>query len=601
MIKLSDYVVKFLVRRGIKDVFMVSGGGIMHLVESAGSNRNIRYFCNYNEQATTYCCEGYARAGKGVSACIVTTGPGSTNAVSGVAGAWVDSVPMLVISGQIKRELIADYKKLRQIGEQEINIIDIVKPVTKYAVTVDDPRNIKFELEKAYYIAASGRPGPVWVNIPLDVQGAMIDERKLRSYVPEKPRKNKQLKRLVARIVGTLKAAKRPVLLCGHGIKLSGARELILRIIEKNVIPVLLSFNGMDLVPDIHPMFMGKPGIIGQRRANFVLQNADCVLCIGTRLNMKIVGYNYKDVMKNAKKIVVDIDRNELEKSTIKPDMRVKADAREFLEEFLRQTKMNRITAPRKWIEACKKWKTRYPNMTSDYFKDKKHVNTYAFYDVLSDVLKKNDVVVSANALAALCLYQAFRVKKGQAAFTNNGYGAMGWGLPAAIGACVARKARRVVCVEGDGSLCMNIQELGMLKQYRLPVKVFVFNNSGYTSIRLTQDNFFNGHYVGSDEHSGVNNPDYRAIADAYGLRYLLIRTNNELKKAIKKAVSLKGPALCEVRVSPKQGISPKTMAYRKKDGSFESRPLEDMYPFLSRKELKENMQVSEETYEKKQ
>ncbi|MBU2043671.1 MAG: thiamine pyrophosphate-binding protein [Candidatus Omnitrophica bacterium] len=595
MVKLSDYLVQFLARQGIKDVFMVSGGGIIHLTDSLGRNKNIKYICNYNEQATSYSAEGYARFRNRISACLVTTGPGSTNALSGVASAWMDSVPMLVISGQVKRELIADYQKLRQIGEQEVNIIDMVRPITKYAATTTNPKRIRYELERCFYEATSGRPGPVWLNIPLDVQGSLIDPRSLPSFLPEKSggKSSSGLKNKVKRTISLLKQSKRPVLFCGYGIRLAGAGNLLEQLLDKVKIPVLLSFNGMDLLSEDHPSLVGKPGIVGQRRANFAVQNSDYFLSIGSRLNIKIVGYDYKNFAARAKKIIVDIDSQELKKSTVCPDLAVTADAGDFLKEFIRQAVKAGIRIDQKWLAACRQWKGRYPSISKDFLDNKKHVNTYVFYDRLSDVVKSQDVIISGNALSALCLYQAFKVKKGQRVFTNNGYGAMGWDLPAAIGACIANNRRPTICVTGDGSIQMNIQELQLVKHHRLPLKIFIFNNAGYTSIRLTQDNFFNGFYVGADKASGVSNPDFKKIAESYGLNYEKILTNRQLKSKIAKVISRPGPVFCEVNVSPRQGLNPKTVSQRNPDGSFQSRPLEDMFPFLSREELEKNMQIS--------
>lgn len=597
MVKLSDYVIDFLIQKGISDIFMLTGGGIIHLVESVGNNKDMRYFCNYNEQAATYCAEGYARLKNHISAALVTTGPGSTNALSGVASAWVDSVPMMVISGQVKRELIADYSKVRQIGEQEVNIIEMAKPITKYAKTITEPEMIRYELEKAFYEAISGRHGPVWINIPLDVQGILVDEKGLRSFTPESPSKlkdNSQLKVQVSRIIDMLRKAKRPIVLCGYGIRLAKAEKLLKQILEKIRIPVVLSFNGIDLIPEDHVLLVGKPGIIGQRRANFAIQNSDCILSIGSRLNIKIVSYNYKAFAPKAKKIVVDIDKGELNKPTVSPDLAIQADAKDFLEEFLSQINEINLILPQDWLDACENWKRRYPSIVKEFFEDEEHVNTYVFYDRLSDLLTDQDVVVSGNALAALCLYQAFKVKERQRVFTNNGYGAMGCGLPASIGACIANNGKRTICVTGDGSIQMNIQELQLIRYHNLPIKIFVFNNAGYTSIRLTQNTFFNGHYVGSDESSGISNPDFKKIADAYGLGYERISTNDELEDKISKVLSMDGPVFCELNISPTQGLNPKATSYKREDGSFESRPLEDMFPFLPREELMENMRISE-------
>lgn len=594
----ADYVIQFMVDQGITDVFMVSGGGIIYLVDALGKNPAMNYYCNHNEQATGYCAEGYARQKNGMAACLVTTGPGSTNAVSGAASAWVDSVPVCFISGQVKRELIADYTRLRQIGEQEINIIDMVRPVTKYAVTVTDPGRIRYELEQAFHLATTGRPGPVWINIPLDVQGAEIDPPSLPSFEP--PRtvsgdKAGDLAAQVAEVLNMMKSAKRPLLLAGYGIRLSQGLEFLESVLNKIPIPVVLSFNGMDLLPEEHPNLVGKPGIIGQRRANFAVQNSDLLISIGSRMNIKIVGYGYRDFAPRAKKVMVDIDPEEMGKPTVSPDKAIVADAREFLAELSRQLDKNSITIHPKWLDTCRNWKQRYPNITNEHKRDKHFVNTYVFFDRLSAVMTREDSIVTGNGMAALNLYQGLKVLPGQRAFTNNGYGAMGWGLPAAIGTCIAHDKQRTVCVTGDGSVQMNIQELGLIGYLRLPVKLFILNNQGYTSIRLTQDNFFNGHYVGADQASGVGNPDFWKIAEAYGLKYVLIDRPEDLDEKIRQVLESDGPVLGEVSISPQQGISPKTMSFRREDGTFESRPLEDMAPFLPREELIENMRISED------
>ncbi|MFC1807438.1 thiamine pyrophosphate-binding protein [Candidatus Omnitrophota bacterium] len=593
MVKVSDYVIDFLASVGIKDIFMVSGGAAMHLVDSVGRKKSIKYYCNYNEQATSYSAEGYSRVNDSMGACLVTSGPGGTNAISGVASCWVDSVPIIVISGQVKRELIADYSKLRQIGEQEINIIDMVKPITKYAVTIKDPNKIRYHLEKAVFLAKNKRPGPVWINIPLDVQGSRVDKKRLLPFPKPKPSKDKTLKNKVVRALDLLNRAKRPVILLGNGIKISKSNDLISKLLKCVKVPVLLSFNGMDILPENHPLYIGKPGIIGQRRANFCIQNADCVMSIGSRLNLKIIGYDYKAFAKQAKLIVVDIDSEELKKRTISPDLAINANAKCFLLELLSQAKKKPLVADEKWLTACRYWKRHYIPLEKEAHRDKRHVNTYAFFDKLSDLLSGRDIVVTGNGLAALSLYQAFKVKRGQRVFTNNGYGAMGWGLPASIGASIAKGKNRVICVTGDGSIAMNVQELELIRHHKLPVKIFVLNNSGYSSIRHTQDSFFKGFHVGSDDKSGVGSLDFNKIAKVFDLKYIYIGRNIQLNKNIQAVLGSVGPVLCEVNIARKQGVSPKTTSYVGKDGKIKSRALEDMYPFLPRQELLKNMEIS--------
>ncbi len=592
MIKLSDFVIKFLVEKDVRDLFLVSGGGIMHLLDSVGRNNSISYFANYHEQACAISAEGYARIKNSVGACLVTVGPGGANALSGILGAWYDSIPIIVICGQVRRNLIADYSSVRQIGPQEGNNVAMAKPVTKYATVVLDPHMIKYELELAYAKATSGRPGPVWLDIPLDVQDSQVDESQLPSYIPDESEtagNGAQLTTDVRKVIETLKTAKRPLLVCGNGIHLSKSEDLLSRLIERMRIPVVLPDMAKDLVAEDHPLYVGIFGTAGQRRANFAIQNSDCVLSLATGLCLKKVGFNYKGFAPKARKIVVDIDNGQLYHQVIKPDLAIQADVHVFLEELLNQLEAVSLGPYPKWTAACTRWKQRYPLIVDEYYADTEHVNSYVFIDKLSDLVSSSDVLVGGNGLDTVSYIQAFKVKEGQRTLTSGNWGAMGWDLPLAIGTCIGNGKKRTICVTGDGSLQWNVHELLTIRHYNLPIKVFVFNNRGYSSIRATQKTFFNGRFVGSDENSGVSNPDFEKLAAAYGLGYGRILKNGDIGEGITHVLSVNGPVLCEVNISPEQGITPKSSAFIREDGTIESRPLEDMFPFLPREEVWEN------------
>jgi acetolactate synthase-1/2/3 large subunit len=595
--KLSDYVIRYLIAHGVCDIFLVSGGGIMHLVDSVGKNPSMTYYCNYHEQACAHSAEVYARVTGKIGACLVTTGPGGTNALSGVASAWMDSIPILVLSGQVRRELIADYKKIRQKGPQEGNVVEMAKPVTKYAVTLLDPIKVRYELEKAIFLATSGRPGPVWLDFPLDVQGAEIDEMNLDAFVPPaKEVDHIRLQDQVKRIIQIATEARRPLILPGNGIHSARAESLLEKLLMKMPFPVVLPNCAKDLVPEKHPLNMGVFGTAGQRRANFAVQNADCIFFLSSGINVTKAGFNYLGFAPKAKKIMVDIDEGQLFNQVIRPDFGVQADIREFLTELLVQIDSSKqhFSPSMKWLEACAKWKNRYPVILDEFSHDKEHVNTYLFIDKLSDLLVSEDIVVAGNGIDEVSYWQAFKVKSGQRTMISGNWGPMGWDLPAAIGACIGGGLHRTICLCGDGSIQWNLQELLTIKHYHLPVKIFVFNNKGYTNIRQTQANFF-GRFVGADEESGVSNPDFAYLASAYDLHYSQIRTNSEIENGVLSILQDNHPTLCELNIAVDQGITPKASAFRRDDGTFESRPLEDMSPFLPREEIWENMHMFEE------
>lgn len=593
MTKLSDYVINFLTKQEINDIFLVSGGGMMHLLDSVGKNKKMRYISNHHEQASAIAAESYSRMTGHMGACIVTTGPGGTNAITGVAGAWLDSIPMIVISGQVKREVLSHHSKLRQMGPQEIDIARIVASITKYAVTILDPNKIRYELEKCFYLAKSGRPGPVWLDIPLDVQSSLIDESKLSSFV-NPINKQSNIGKFINLTSDALMESKRPIIIAGNGIRLSNAQNLLLKFLKQTKIPILLPFGGMDLVGEDEHFFVAKFGPGGQRRGNFALQNADLIISIGASLNVASIGFEYKGFAPNAKKFVVNIDEKELNKKTLqsKKTVKINSDAKKYLEDLIEKIKNVKFSFDPKWNKELNKWNKRYPNVLPEFFEDREYVNSYVFFDTLSKILKPRDVITTGIGLDASSMYQAFRIKHGQRAYVNKNLGQMGWGLPGAIGACIGNNRKQTVCVTGDGDIQVNIHELGVISYNKLPIKIFVFSNGMYESIRFTQNNLFQGRLVGSDETSGVSAPDFKSLAKAYGIKYTRIENNSGLKNKISKVLKTKGPVICELNLSYYQKRVPKVSSYADADGVMHSKPLEDMAPFLPVKEVYENMHL---------
>lgn len=592
MIKVSDFIADFIAKH--KDtgnsVFMVSGGGNMHLIDSLGKNKKLEYICNHNEQACTIAAEGYARVTNKIGVSYVTTGPGGTNAISGVYGAWVDSIPTLTISGQVKFETtIASQPelKLRQLGDQEVNIIDLVKPVTKYAVMIKDKNSIKYHLQKAIHEAKNGRPGPVWLDIPLDIQGAIVEENDLYDFeIPKKPKYDLK----IDKVLEALKKAKRPVIIAGNGIRLASGDKVFLKLIEKLNIPVIGTFARYDIVRNDHELFFGRFGTIGNRMANFTVQNSDLIISIGARLNIRAVSYNWEFFGREAKKISVDIDKNELEKHTLKIDTKINADAKEFIEALNLSLEDNDSLKYDEWIEKCNSYKHQYHTIINERQKADDFVDSYNFYDVISDVSHNDAIYIFGNGTACVSSYQSLRLHGNQKIIVNSGSAAMGYDLPAAIGACIANNKREVICVTGEGSLQMNIQELQTIIHNKLPIKLFILNNDGYISIRNTQNGFFKGHKVGADKESGVSFPDSIKLGKAYGFKTFQIKNQNNLKEELNSILKEDGSFICEVLLSPSEKMEPKLSSQIKPDGKMISKPLEDMFPFLPRDEFEKNM-----------
>jgi len=597
-IKLSDYVIKFIEYLGVKHIFLISGGGCIHLVDSLGKNKKIKYICNHHEQACAIAAEGYGRTTGNLGVCIVTSGPGGTNTITGVMGAWVDSIPLLIISGQVKRETIGAGKNLRQLGDQEINIIDIVRPITKSASIIMDPKDIRYRLEEAVFLAKTGRPGPVWIDIPLDVQGSYIETNNLKKFEPKEKKidyetDKQKLKTLVSQVIEKIKKSERPVLFVGNGVRFCGAEKELLILIKFLKIPVLTGYAGFDLVSTENPYFAGHPGSFGQRVGNFSLQNSDLLLVIGSRLNVRMTGFNFSSFARTAYKIMVDIDKEEMNKKTIKVDLKINYNAKDFINEMIDQLKKKPVLLNKnKWLKIIKNWKEKYPSVPRDYWKDKKYVNPYCFIEILSKFIKSDDGLAFSNATSQIVPYQAFRFTQGVRILNNSGCAAMGYGLPAAIGMCFARDKKKTICLEGDGSIQLNIQELQTIIHYHLPLKLFVFNNRGYVSIRLTQQGLFEGNLVASSSKTGVSIPNMIKIAKAYGFQTMTIKNHKGMEKKIKRVLLSKGSFFCEVMTSPDQKFLPKSASVKLPDGTFVSKPLEDMLPLLSKEELKSNMLI---------
>lgn len=593
MIKLSDYVMKYVAALGVKDLFMLSGGGCMHLVDSVGRNKDLNYVCCLHEQVASFAATAYAQYTNSIGVALVTTGPGSTNAITGVAAAWTDSIPILVLSGQVKRLDICKGTGLRTFGFQEIDIVSIVKPITKYAVTVMEPKEIKYHLDKACYLARTGRPGPVWLDIPLDVQASMIDEAKLISFKADKNEPENNLTEKILKIIEMVNKSERPVIIAGYGIKVSKSEKEFIELVKKLNIPVLTTWKALDLLPEDFDLYFGRPGCIGQRGANFIQQNSDLIIAVGARLDYGQIGFSHKTFAREAKKVVVDIDAAELKKFKFKLDEGINASADKFLKEFLEQSDKVEKVDRNSWLKRCADWKKKYPVVLPQHWDKKDYASSYALVDELSNISEEGDLFVPENSGAASeIVMQALRLKNGQRVITTNSLGSMGSGLPASIGACVASGKKRTISVIGDGGLQMNIQDLETVARLKLPIKYFILNNDGYGSIKNTQRNYFNGLYVASDPSSGVTVPDIKKIADAYKIKYALISNNGDIKEQVRSSLSSDGPVICEVMVDPEEPTMPKLKSQVKPDGSMVSKPLEDLWPFLGRDEFNANMIV---------
>lgn len=597
-IRVSDYIAQTLARHGIRHVFLVTGGGAMHLNDAFGRCEGMSYVACHHEQACAIAAEGYARMSGKMAAVNVTTGPGGTNAITGVWGAYVDSVPMIVVSGQVRFETVVRSTDLplRQLGDQEVDITKMVASCTKYAVMVTDPESIRYELERALHLATDGRPGPVWLDVPMNVQGALIDPESLRGYDPSEDvasRPTANLEAIVPDLLARMARAERPVILVGQGIRVSQSHERFLEFAERLGIPVAVSFNALDVVWDDHPLFVGRQGTIGDRAGNFAVQNADLLLVLGCRLNIRQVSYAWQNFARAAFKVMVDVDAAEMKKPTLAIDWPIHADLGSFFDVALRLLPEKKDTMPahRSWLAWCLERRKRYPVVLPSYAKNDRSVNPYCFMEALFERLPEGSAVVSGDGTASVTSFQAATLKRGSRLFHNSGSAPMGFDLPAAVGAAIA-SGKDVVCLAGDGSIQMNLQELQTIRTHGLPVKVFVLNNRGYHSIRQTQQNYFPDNVVGCGTESGLGFPEIDKIAAAYDFPLTRATNHADMGAAIEATLSRPGRAMCEVILDLEQVFAPKLASRRLEDGRMVSSPLEDLAPFLSREELRENMLI---------
>lgn len=591
MIKVSDFIFQHLVEKhDIRHCFLVTGGGAMHLNDSIGHTKGLTYICNHHEQASAIAAEGYYRTCGQLCVTNVTTGPGGTNAITGVLGQWLDSIPGLYISGQIKQSTMkGSYPDLllRQLGDQEADIVSIVKPITKYAVTVTNPLDIKYELDKAIAISLDGRSGPVWIDVPLDVQGAMIDESKLKEFDTsemEDTVKHTLVDQQIEELIERIQKSHSPVIYVGNGVRLAHRVDEFITLAEKLQIPVVTAISGSDIIWHNHPLCFGKPGICGDRIGNIMVQNSDLLIILGTRLSIRQVSYAYDLLAPKAYKVMVDIDRAEMEKPTLNIHMPIHVHLSEFIDKLSEALKEKEMPDFKAWREWGRNIESQIPTVFDDNPSQIGYVNSYVFADELFKQLKEGDVVVTGNGTAYTSTFQAMKVNQGVRVFANQGCAAMGYDLPAAIGALTANKKGRTLLITGDGSLQMNIQELQTLVTYGMPLKIFVLENEGYLAIKTTQKSFFGGHFTGSNPESGVICPDLEKIANAYGIEYVGICEEGDiLKNTISRVLSSPSSMICEVHMHPEQTLFPKSASFMDKEtGKMSSAPLEKMAPFMS-------------------
>lgn len=607
--RLADYVADFLAQKGVCDVFSVVGGGAMHLNDALGHHNALNVTYNHHEQACAIAAEAYARIENKIAAVCVTTGPGGTNALTGVLGGWLDSIPMFIISGQVRYDTTARYalryteESLRAMGDQEYDIVKSVTPMTKYATMIEDPKDIRYALEKGWHLATTGRPGPVWIDIPVNFQGGFIETDDLIGYDPTED--DAKLPPSVSDdVIGTvlekIRHAKRPVLYAGYGIRLSGGYDAFRSALEKLNVPVVTYWNAVDLIEDEHPLYCGRAGNMGDRAGNFAIQNADLILAIGTRISIRQVGYNWQTWAREAEVIMVDIDKAEMKKPTLHVEMPIWADAKDFLTK-LSLTAEATVSKGGEWNETCARWKRDYPAVLPRHLEENgSTANVYAFVRYLSSRLPENSLTAVSNGACCVVGNQAYVIKKGARMANNSAVASMGYGLPAAIGTCIGGGRRETICLEGDGSIMMNLQELQTVLTNRLPIKIFLINNGGYHSIRITQSNLFSDHCkVGIGEESGdLSFPKFELIAKAFGYPYYSAHSNSEMMEVVDTVLSLEGPVFCEIFTDTAQVWEPKSSTKRLPDGTLVSPPLEDLAPFLPREELKKQMfipMISEE------
>ncbi|CAN5132842.1 biosynthetic-type acetolactate synthase large subunit [soil metagenome] len=584
--KVNDYILDFLAAQNVKDVFVLTGGAIAFIIDAFHGREDIRYVCVQHEQAGAMMADGYSRTGPGYGVAMATSGPGATNLITGICCAWFDSIPTIYITGQVNTYEQKGKNKVRQVGFQETEIADMVRPVTKYSKLITSADDIRYELEKATYMAKSGRPGPVLLDIPMDFQRALIDPKKLKGFNPPKEKEytdtGKKLEEKVKKIVALLKEAKRPVLLAGGGIKLSHAQKEMLELIKITKFPVAASWSGYDVVPRDNKSFIGGIGVYGERAANFTVQNIDVLLTIGSRLDTRQTGGRPETFARESKLIMVDIDQGELDKRRgLTPHIPVNCDAKEFLQALISELKKTELPSTKEWLTRCQEWAKKYPVVLPEHFNETKGINSYAFIKTLSDATPENMVMFADTGAHLTWMMQAFEIKKGQQLFSAFGNSPMGYAFPAALAASIARNNEEIVCIYGDGSMQINIQELQTMFYHKLPVKLFILNNQGYGIIKQFQELYLESHNEATGK--GYSNPDFVKVSEAYGIKAIRIENMKELKKKVKQAMDFKGPIVIDVQINPEQKIMPKL--------EF-GRPIEDISPPLPREEFYENMIV---------
>lgn len=600
--RLSDYVANFLASHGVTDVFSVVGGGAMHLNDALGHHSSLHVTYNHHEQACAIAAEAYARLENRIAAVCVTTGPGGTNALTGVLGGWLDSIPMFIISGQVRYDTTARYAlqftgtPLRAMGDQEFDITKSVSAMTKYAVMIEDPQTIRYHLEKAWHLAITGRPGPVWLDIPVNFQGCYIETDSLTGYDSAEddallppPVGDDTIQMVLEKI----RTAKRPVFHAGYGTRLSGGYSAFRSVAEKLGIPIVTYWNAVDLIEDEHPLYCGRAGNMGDRPGNWAIQNADVILAVGTRISIRQVGYNWKTWARAAEVIMVDIDPAELKKPTLHVEHPIWADARDFLQKLDAAVSNVPVNHASDWLDTCQRWKREYPAVLPRQWEENgETANVYAFVRYLSSQLPENSLTAVSNGACCVVGNQAYVIQKGSRMANNSAVASMGYGLPAAIGTCIAGGRRATICLEGDGSIMMNLQELQTILTNRLPIKIFLINNNGYHSIRLTQNNLFKEHgKVGIGPESGdLSFPEFERLAKAFGYPYYSAHSNAEMKAVVDAVLPLDGPVFCEIFTDTQQVWEPKSSTKRLPDGTLVSPPLEDLAPFLPREELAQQM-----------
>ena len=590
--RVADYLMSRLAEAGAEHVFMLPGGGAMYLNDALACEKRLTPVACHHEQACGIAAEAWGRGRETFGVCMVTTGPGATNVVTPVAGAWIESVPMMIISGQVKRADLIEDRPLRQRGVQEIDIVPMVKSITKYAVTVKDPMEIRYHFERALHQMRSGRGGPVWLDIPLDVQAAPIDPEQLEGFTPV-PELLSPLDEVCARLMELIARSKRPLLLAGHGVRLSGAAAEMLSFAEHMRIPMATTWNALDLIPWAHPLHAGRPGVVGLRGGNFAVQNCDLLISVGCRLDNIVTAFNPRGFARAATKVVVDIDPNEIDKLDMDVELRIVSDAGKFIESALKLPPPVECSERNAWIACCDRWKNQYTVNDGAPFPAAGPISHYHFVSALSEAVPARMLMTTGSSgLAIEVFYTVFRNKPGQRVFLTSGFGAMGYGLPAAVGACLANGSRPMVAFESDGSLQLNLQEFSTMAALKLPIILFVMNNGGYVSMRNTQRNYFAGRYIASGPEAGLLFPDLEKVADTYGLPFMRIDDASLLSSSLDMALSAGGPRLIDVQLMPDEILAPKVAALPQKDGSMLSMPQEDMSPLLPLEKLQNEMFV---------